>query len=155
MSARVIRCLIDIIYSDKRIIAMSNGNTFSRLFGQSPFTALQAHMRVVLECAREVQPLIEALSVGDTDKIIEKAGLLKKLLDGMEGGNVEATVTFNDVPPNSELTTVDAAAKLGKDKSCNMIIALGGAITGLITAPGLARPQGNREEGVAESTIGS
>ena len=40
---------------------MSNGNTFSRLFGQSPFTALQEHMGVVLECAREVLPLIEAL----------------------------------------------------------------------------------------------
>ena len=37
---------------------MSNGNTFSKLFGQSPFTALQEHMRVVVECAREVPPLI-------------------------------------------------------------------------------------------------
>lgn len=51
---------------------MSSGNTFSKLFGQSPFTALQAHMRVVLECAREVQPLIEALSVGDTDTVSDK-----------------------------------------------------------------------------------
>ena len=44
---------------------MSSGNTFSKLFGQSPFTALQEHMRVVVECAREVQPLIEALVAGD------------------------------------------------------------------------------------------
>ena len=50
---------------------MSNGNTFSRLFGQSPFSALQAHMRVVLECAREVQPLIEALAEGDQNRVIE------------------------------------------------------------------------------------
>lgn len=50
---------------------MSNGNTFSRLFGQSPFTALQRHMRVVLECAREVKPLVDALVAGDQDKIIE------------------------------------------------------------------------------------
>jgi predicted phosphate transport protein (TIGR00153 family) len=48
---------------------MSNGNTFSRLFGQSPFTALQEHMRVVLECAREVQPLIEALATGDQIRV--------------------------------------------------------------------------------------
>ena len=41
---------------------MSSGNTFSKLFGQSPFTALQEHMRVVVECAHEVQPLIEALA---------------------------------------------------------------------------------------------
>lgn len=50
---------------------MSNGNTFSRLFGQSPFTALQAHMRVVLECAREVQPLIEALAAGDQAQVMK------------------------------------------------------------------------------------
>ena len=50
---------------------MSNGNTFSKLFGQSPFTALQEHMRVVLECAREVQPLIEALVAGDQALVVE------------------------------------------------------------------------------------
>ena len=50
---------------------MSSSNTFSKLFGQSPFTALQEHMRVVLECAREVQPLIEALSAGDQERVVE------------------------------------------------------------------------------------
>jgi len=51
---------------------MSNGNTFIKLFGQSPFKALQAHMRVVLECAQEVLPLIEALAEGDQATVIEK-----------------------------------------------------------------------------------
>ena len=50
---------------------MSNGNTFSKLFGQSPFTALQEHMRVVVECAREVQPLIEALAAGDQEQVVQ------------------------------------------------------------------------------------
>jgi predicted phosphate transport protein (TIGR00153 family) len=50
---------------------MSNGNTFSKLFGQSPFTALQDHMRVVVECAREVQPLIEALAADDQEQVIQ------------------------------------------------------------------------------------
>ncbi len=49
---------------------MSNRNTLSRLFGKSPFTALQSHMRVVLECAREVKPLIEALAQGDEARVI-------------------------------------------------------------------------------------
>ena len=49
---------------------MSNGNTFSRLFGQSPFTALQEHMRVVLDCARDVQPLIDALVAGDQARVV-------------------------------------------------------------------------------------
>jgi len=55
---------------------MSSGNTFSKLFGQSPFKALQNHMRVVLECAREVQPLIEALARGDQDKVVEAKDLI-------------------------------------------------------------------------------
>ena len=50
---------------------MSSSNTFSKLFGQSPFTALQDHMRVVVECAREVQPLIEALAAGDQEQVIQ------------------------------------------------------------------------------------
>jgi len=50
---------------------MSNGNTFSKLFGKSPFTALQKHMRVVVKCAREVMPLIEALAAGDQKRVVE------------------------------------------------------------------------------------
>jgi predicted phosphate transport protein (TIGR00153 family) len=49
---------------------MSGGTTFSKLFGQSPFKALQRHMRVVVECAREVQPLIDALVEGDQPRVI-------------------------------------------------------------------------------------
>ncbi|MEJ2382788.1 MAG: TIGR00153 family protein [Xanthomonadales bacterium] len=48
---------------------MSGGTTFSKLFGQSPFTALQQHMRAVVECAREVQPLIDALVAGDQPRV--------------------------------------------------------------------------------------
>ena len=50
---------------------MSSGNTLSRLFGKSPFLPLQTHMRVVLECAREIQPLIEALARGDEERVIK------------------------------------------------------------------------------------
>jgi len=50
---------------------MTRGNTFSRLFGQSPFLPLQTHMRVVLECAREIQPLIEALARGDQVTVLK------------------------------------------------------------------------------------
>ena len=50
---------------------MNSGNTFSRLFGQSPFLPLQTHMRVVLECAREIQPLIEALARGDQATVVK------------------------------------------------------------------------------------
>jgi predicted phosphate transport protein (TIGR00153 family) len=48
---------------------MSSGNTFTRLFGQSPFGPLQSHMRVVVECANEVRPLIDALIDGDQAQV--------------------------------------------------------------------------------------
>ena len=44
---------------------MSSTNPFANLFGKSPFKALQDHMRVVLECAREIPPLFESLAAGD------------------------------------------------------------------------------------------
>lgn len=50
---------------------MAKQTTFSKLFGHSPFGALQSHMRVVLECAREVMPLIENLASGDNAKVSE------------------------------------------------------------------------------------
>jgi predicted phosphate transport protein (TIGR00153 family) len=46
-------------------------STLTRLFRNSPFQALQSHMRVVLACAREVRPLIESLASGDQAAILE------------------------------------------------------------------------------------
>ncbi|MDH3900688.1 MAG: TIGR00153 family protein [Gammaproteobacteria bacterium] len=48
---------------------MSSTNPFANLFGKSPFTALQGHMRVVLECVHEVPPLFEALAKGDDEGV--------------------------------------------------------------------------------------
>jgi hypothetical protein len=58
---------------------MVTGNTFSMLFGHSPFTALQAHMKVVTKCAREVQPLIEALVAGDQAEVIKRKNIIFEL----------------------------------------------------------------------------
>jgi len=44
---------------------MSSTNPFASLFRKSPFSALQAHMRVVLECVHQVPTLFEALAEGD------------------------------------------------------------------------------------------
>jgi predicted phosphate transport protein (TIGR00153 family) len=44
---------------------MPTSNPFGNLFGKSPFPALQDHMRAVLECAREVIPLFDALVAQD------------------------------------------------------------------------------------------
>jgi len=49
---------------------MSTTNPFANLFGKSPFKALQGHMRIVLECAREIPLLFEALIAGDQDRVV-------------------------------------------------------------------------------------
>jgi predicted phosphate transport protein (TIGR00153 family) len=48
---------------------MSSTNPFKSLLGKSPFTALQGHMRVVLECVHEVPPLFDALAKGDREGV--------------------------------------------------------------------------------------
>ncbi|NIP18567.1 MAG: DUF47 family protein, partial [Xanthomonadales bacterium] len=50
---------------------MSRKSTLTRLFRNSPFKALQQHMRVVLDCARHVGPLIEALAADDEAAVHE------------------------------------------------------------------------------------
>jgi predicted phosphate transport protein (TIGR00153 family) len=49
---------------------MSSTNPFANLFGKSPFSALQGHMRVVLECVHQMPPLFEALAKGDHDEVV-------------------------------------------------------------------------------------
>ena len=48
---------------------MAQKITIPMLFGKSPFTALQTHMREVVDCARDVQPLIQALADGDQAEV--------------------------------------------------------------------------------------
>ena len=49
---------------------MTPTSPFANLFGQQPFVHLQNHMRVVLACAREVTPLLEALIAGDQEGVV-------------------------------------------------------------------------------------
>jgi len=42
-------------------------NPISRLFGRSPFKAMQEHMRIVEECVEECVPFFEALRKGDRE----------------------------------------------------------------------------------------
>jgi predicted phosphate transport protein (TIGR00153 family) len=49
---------------------MSSTNTFANLFGKSPFSALQTHIRVVLECVHEIPALFDALARGDQEAVI-------------------------------------------------------------------------------------
>ncbi len=54
---------------------------FLDLFAKSPFKPLQEHMHVVLECARQVPPLFEALCEDD----VESVRSLERRIDELEG----------------------------------------------------------------------
>jgi predicted phosphate transport protein (TIGR00153 family) len=71
---------------------MPSTSPFANLFGQSPFKALQAHMRVVVECVHEVPPLFEALAADDQakvaaqkDKIFEREAEADKVKNELRG----------------------------------------------------------------------
>ncbi len=71
---------------------MASSNPFGNLFGKSPFSALQQHMRIVLECAHEVPPLFEALAAQDEqaviaikDKIFEREAAADTVKNEMRG----------------------------------------------------------------------
>lgn len=48
---------------------MAQKSTIPMLFGKSPFKALQTHMREVVDCARDVRPLIQALADSDQAEV--------------------------------------------------------------------------------------
>ncbi|MCK5684379.1 iron-containing alcohol dehydrogenase, partial [bacterium] len=61
-----------------------------------------------------------------TGKIVTKAGLVAKIKKSFKKAGINITATFDDIPPNSTIKTVEDCAALGNQKKCDMIIALGG-----------------------------
>ncbi len=58
---------------------MARTSPFARLFGQSPFKAMQEHITVVACCAAEVPGLFEALCASDSAKVAEIKDRIFKL----------------------------------------------------------------------------
>jgi len=50
---------------------MPSRNPMGSIFGKSPLPALQQHMRVVLDCARDVPVLLRAMANGEADAALE------------------------------------------------------------------------------------
>ena len=61
-----------------------------------------------------------------TDEILVKAGPVDKVKQGFKKTGISIAATFDGVPPNSTIQTVQDCAALGKKKKCDMIIAVGG-----------------------------
>ncbi|MFZ5755624.1 MAG: iron-containing alcohol dehydrogenase [Pseudomonadota bacterium] len=61
-----------------------------------------------------------------TDKGVIQVGLLKHVEGALAAAGVSVAAVFDDVPPDSSLTTVRDAAHLYRAHDCNAILAVGG-----------------------------
>ncbi len=61
-----------------------------------------------------------------TDEILLKTGLVDKVKDGFKKTDIKIAAVFDNVPPNSRISTVQECAALGKKNKCDMVIAVGG-----------------------------
>ncbi len=61
-----------------------------------------------------------------TDEILVKAGPVDKVKAGFKDTDIDIAYTFDKVPPNSTIKTVEKCAGLAKKHKCDMVIAIGG-----------------------------
>lgn len=61
-----------------------------------------------------------------TDAILVQVGLAEKVKAGFHHTAIEIVATFDQVPPNSTIKTIEDCAALGREHGCDLIIGLGG-----------------------------
>jgi alcohol dehydrogenase len=61
-----------------------------------------------------------------TDKILMQAGPVDLVKAGFQDSNIAIVCVFDDVPPNSTISTVTRCAATAKEHECDLIIAIGG-----------------------------
>src|SRR5271156_580834 len=61
-----------------------------------------------------------------TDEYLYKSGLLQPILQGVMDATGEHPIVFYDVPPDSEIATVDKATTQAREAGCDSLIAVGG-----------------------------
>ena len=61
-----------------------------------------------------------------TDEILVETGLVEKVVTGFKGTPIKIVGTFDKVPPNSTIDTVEQCAAMAKKKMCDLFIAVGG-----------------------------
>jgi len=61
-----------------------------------------------------------------TDAILIQAGLAERVKAGFRNTAIDIVATFDQVPPNSTIKTVENCAALGREHGCDLIVGLGG-----------------------------
>jgi alcohol dehydrogenase class IV len=73
-----------------------------------------------------VKPFGERKAILVTDEILVKAGPVGKVEAGFKKTDIKIACTFDKVPPNSTIKTVEKCAALARKHKCDMVIAVGG-----------------------------
>ena len=73
-----------------------------------------------------IKPFGQRKAILVTDKILLKAGPVNKVKGGFKDSNIDIVCTYDKVPPNSTIKTVEGCALMARKNDCNMIIAVGG-----------------------------
>lgn len=61
-----------------------------------------------------------------TDAVVRETGLVDRVIDGLGSGDLEAVVTFDEVPQDSEATVAAACAQAARDAGADGFLAVGG-----------------------------
>ena len=61
-----------------------------------------------------------------TDEVLVETGLVEKVVTGFRGTQIKIAATFDKVPPNSTIDTVEKCAAMAKKQKCDLFIAVGG-----------------------------
>lgn len=83
-------------------------------------TAALEHIPFELSMRSAYRPLII------TDKGVRGAGLIDVVLEAFAGAELEVGAIFDEVPPDSSLEVVQAAAATYRERGCDSLIAIGG-----------------------------
>ena len=81
---------------------------------------------IIENLGETVKPLGKRKAILVTDKILKETGLVSKVKRGFKATPIKIAATFDQVPPNSTITTVEKCAALANQKGCDMFIAVGG-----------------------------
>src|SRR5689334_12197860 len=92
-------------------------------FGIGPRVLYKAGL--VAEMGHEIQRLHPGRTFVIADEGVRAAGLLDRVLSGIEGA-VEVAGVFDEVPPNSSVAVVERAAEAARAARAEQVVALGG-----------------------------
>ncbi len=89
-------------------------------------TKLVYGVGILANIGESVKAFGERKAIVVTDAVLVKTGLVEKVKAGFKGSPIKIACTFDKVPPNSTIDSVEQCAAMAKQNGCDLIIAVGG-----------------------------